>query len=440
MIDSIPILVVLLVIGNLIQGFHQIRLWKKLEEKPIIVGRTSEPKRKQKKNEKNQNGKPRGKPKGANGGGRKNPDNYDHSLIIHYPELCPTCGRKLTSHDSYNRSLINLEFINRGIGLVYVKYIIKRGKCKSCNSVFSSNIPDFLPNARIGNNLMAWIAYKRIILGNPMNKIREEMEQFFGDKVSDPTVFKTIDRLAKKFSGKYQDIADKIRESKVVKCDETGVPINGDNWWAWEFLTKTLVVFELAQRRNHKVPKNFLGENFLGTLICDFYSSYNRLTYKQQKCIVHLLRIFERGLEKNPKDEELRRFIREVLGALMPAIEKSKEENKALPDVKQATEQELEKIFSKTYDSKFVQRMAKRLKKRLPNLLRFLDDPDIPPHNNDGERAFRPFAVFRKIIGCFRSAKGARNHLKMYSMYMTCKLQKVNFIDFLTGKDDISLK
>jgi len=225
-----------------------------------------------------------------------------------------------------------------------------------------------------------------------------------------------------------------------VNTDETGVPINGDNWCAWEFLTKTLVVFELAKYRNHKVPKEFFGEDFTGVLICDFFSSYNCLTYKQQKCLVHLLRIFERDLDKHPENEELKKFISEVLDALMPAIEKSKKEKKALPDVKQATEQALNKIFSKTYESKFVQRKAKRLKKRLPDMLRFLEDPDIPPHNNDGERVFRPFAVCRKIIGCFRSEVGARNHLKMYSLYITCKLQKVNFTDFLTGKDDISLE
>jgi len=145
-------------------------------------------------------------------------------------------------------------------------------------------------------------------------------------------------------------------------------------------------------------------------------------------------------MDKHLEDSELKRFVSEVLKVLMPAIKKAKNEKKALPDVEQATEHKLTKIFSKDYDSKFVQRMAKRLRKRLPDMLRFLDNPDIPSHNNYAERLFKPFAVCRKIIGCFRSQEGAENHLKMYSLYMTCKLQKVNFVDFLTGKKYISLK
>lgn len=432
--------IIILVAVVIIQCFFILWQRNKLKERPLIIGRTSEPKRKQTKKEKTGNEKPRGKPKGSAGGGRKNPETYNEVVDVPHPETCLICGKKLTEHGDYPRSLIDFTFIPRGVKLVYKKYVLHRGKCSACKKAFTPHVSDYLPHARIGNNLMAWVAYKRIVLGNPLNKIREEMHQFFGEKISDPTFFSVIDRLGKKFDKKYMAIREKIQKSEIVNTDETGVPIDGDNWWAWEFLTKTLVVFELAKRRNHKVPKEFLGEDFIGVLICDFYSSYNRLNYKQQKCLVHLLRIFERDLDKHPEDEELKKFIREVLDALMPAIEKSKKEKKALPDVKQATEQALNEIFSEAYDSKFVQRKAKRLKKHLPDMLRFLDNPDIPSHNNDGERVFRPFAVCRKIIGCFRSTKGAKNHLKMYSIYMTCKLQKVNFIDFLTGKKDISLK
>ena len=429
-----------LIVIILIQGFIILWQWKKLKKRPVIIGRTSKPKKKHKKKEKKNSGRPRGKPKGGNGGGRKSPEIYDRIKNIFRPETCLICGKKLINHGTHSRSLTDFEFTGRAIKLVYLEYIIHRGKCNACKKAFSPSVSDYLPYARIGNKLMAWVTYKRIVLGNPINKIREELKQFFGEKISDPALFSIIDRLGKKFDSRYQEIVEEIRKSEIVNADETGVPIDGDNWWAWQFLAKTLVVFELAKRRNHKVPKEFLGEEFIGILICDFYSSYNCLTYKQQKCLVHLLRIFERSLDKHPGDVELKRFISEVLDALMPAIKKSKKEKKALPDVKHATGRKLNKIFSKDYDSTFVQRMAKRLKKHLPNLLRFLDDPDIPAHNNDAERAFRPFAVCRKIIGCFRSVDGARNHLKMYSLYMTCKLQNVNFVDFLTGKRDISLR
>jgi len=35
----------------------------------------------------------------------------------------------------------------------------------------------------------------------------------------------------------YEDVKDKIQESEVVYCDETGFPVDGEQHWAWTFVT-----------------------------------------------------------------------------------------------------------------------------------------------------------------------------------------------------------
>jgi transposase len=47
-------------------------------------------------------------------------------------------------------------------------------------------------------------------------------------------------------------------------------------------------------------------------------------------------------------------------------------------------------------------------------------------HNNLGEQAMREQVIMRKIIGCFRSEKGAENYQYIASLLATWRLQGKN--------------
>jgi hypothetical protein len=59
-----------------------------------------------------------------------------------------------------------------------------------------------------------------------------------------------------------------------------------------------------------KVVKKILGKNFKGTLITDFYSAYNPLPYKKQKCLAHLFRELQ---EVKRETKEFLAFMEETL-------------------------------------------------------------------------------------------------------------------------------
>ena len=52
----------------------------------------------------------------------------------------------------------------------------------------------------------------------------------------------------------------------------------------------------------------------------------------------------------------------------------------------------------------------------------FLTQRDVPPTNNDSERALRPSVIFRKVTNGFRSLWGAQVHAKIRSVIGTGRL------------------
>ncbi len=66
-------------------------------------------------------------------------------------------------------------------------------------------------------------------------------------------------------------------------------------------------------------------------------------------------------------------------------------------------------------------------------LLRVLDYPFIPIHNNAAEIAIREGVIKRKISYGTRSDLGKRAWENMFSIMDTCRKQEVNFFQYLNG-------
>jgi len=72
----------------------------------------------------------------------------------------------------------------------------------------------------------------------------------------------------------------KNRENEVVYCDEIGFRVDGEQHWAWTFVTYDEALFWVDESRGSGVLEDILGEGFAedSTLSCDgrpAYSSYH---------------------------------------------------------------------------------------------------------------------------------------------------------------------
>jgi hypothetical protein len=67
------------------------------------------------------------------------------------------------------------------------------------------------------------------------------------------------------------------------------------------------------------------------------------------------------------------------------------------------------------------------------NLLRFLEDPRVPPTNNDSERGFRFAVIQRKVSQCSKTAGGARAFEVFASAIKTTMRQGKDVVERLAG-------
>jgi len=80
--------------------------------------------------------------------------------------------------------------------------------------------------------------------------------------------------------------------------------------------------------------------------------------------------------------------------------------------------------------------VLKRIYRNKPELLRVLDFPDLPLHNNLSENDIREYVKRRKISGSTRSELGRQCRDTFTSLKKTCRKLNISFWDYL--KDRLS--
>jgi len=78
--------------------------------------------------------------------------------------------------------------------------------------------------------------------------------------------------------------------------------------------------------------------------------------------------------------------------------------------------------------------VLKRLSRRKRELLKVLERPELPLHNNASEQDIREFVTKRKISGSSRSDSGRRCRDTFASLKKTCRKLGVSFWEYLTDR------
>ncbi len=103
---------------------------------------------------------------------------------------------------------------------------------------------------------------------------------------------------------------------------------------------------------------------------------------------------------------------------------------------KATLKQRFDQIFTTTTSFETLNQVLGRLKRRKAELLKVLDKPELPLHNNGSEQDIREFVTKRKISGSTRSEEGRKCRDTFASLKKTCRKLGVSFWDYL--KDRVS--
>ena len=145
------------------------------------------------------------------------------------------------------------------------------------------------------------------------------------------------------------------------------------------------------------------------------YDAQELAAVKQQKCLPHVLRSISRVLEHQAGKAGW--FGRRLKGLLEEALALWHEFHAGTVDLAEYHRrgEELKAAVSdhlrlRTLSNADNQRLLNELgwHHERGNLVRFLDDPAIPPTNNAGERSLRPAVIARKVSQCSKTGHGAK--------------------------------
>ncbi|MHA1146899.1 MAG: IS66 family transposase [Promethearchaeota archaeon] len=151
-----------------------------------------------------------------------------------------------------------------------VKLIVYRKKCPNCKKwVYPEQ--GLLKNARIGLSLVSFVISRRIRTGLPYEVIIDELSTHFGSNfsISAPAIINWFKDFSDVIEGLYEQLEELVKNSKLLHVDETGLPMNGENWWLWVVCCANFVLYIQSASRRHESVKHIL-DGFEGTLISDF--------------------------------------------------------------------------------------------------------------------------------------------------------------------------
>jgi hypothetical protein len=186
-----------------------------------------------------------------------------------------------------------------------------------------------------------------------------------------------------------------------VNVDETGVKVNGRQYWIWIFITPKETLAVIKDSKGSNVPKEILGEGFKGIIVTDGWKAYFRFTRKIQRCWAHILReakyMAQRIKEAEKLKDALYRLYHSITNHSPPEEERSRIYRNAIS--------KLRYWLKKDWKVPFVLKFIKKQKSALSYLFAFILNPKVEPTNNRAERGLREHVVIRKIIGTLRNEK-----------------------------------
>jgi len=336
--------------------------------------------------------------------------------IEHSETHCPRCNHKLGKPITVDRKIV--EDIPEPTPVIVTEHLINHYKCEHCGKKVVPKVK--LPRGSFGYNTQTEIALLNVDSRLPLRKIKSILKRTHKLIITDAQICKMLRNTSKKLSKEQQKNISLLRASPFVHADETGMRVDGKNYYLWVFTNGKTTVFTITKTRSQKTIKEILGENYSGIIICDGWSAYSTYTNQIQRCWAHILREAKYLTEKIPLFKIFYERLCEMFAQIKELLEQPIEKRKPAYE-------KLYKQLTKLLDCMESHREYKKLATKIRNggkhWFTCLLHPNIQPTNNLAEQTIREPIIRRKIFGCLRNQKGTQTFSTLTSLITTWKQQ-----------------
>jgi len=291
------------------------------------------------------------------------------------------------------------------------------------------------PDGRFGKNVYVQTTLLKFQERLPLEKIQSIFERQ-GLEISSPTLLDLLRRTTEWLRPEYERILTNVRGSQVVYMDQTGIGVDGANFWIWDFVTDYEVLFAIMDSKGMRVLEEILRKDWDGTLVCDGLRSHHSFAKKSgakiQRCWAHLLREVKELAEKYKEAGSLNRGLHNLYDWLKKALEKEpplEKRKRLVRNAKRTMRYWMRKRYKKTKVREFVE----KIRRGYPYWFTFVTTLGVEPTNNRAEQALRELVVQRKIIGTLRNEKGTRIYETLMTLLETWKQRGLSLPEMLSA-------
>ncbi len=346
---------------------------------------------------------------------KENPD----MVVEHKVDICHHCGNNLsgeTSTISQARQVWDVKIIP-----VVTQHNVQSKTCPVCGKIttaaFPQGVDHYIQYGDTYKSLMIYLSQGNFI---PYDRLANLSQDILDIPVSQGTLVNFVAELGQSLKDSMDYIKDQIKQSPVVHCDETGVRIQRKNYWLHSAGNDRFTYLETHPKRG-STAMDAIGilPGFTGTAVHDFWKPYYHYkSCKHALCNAHILRELK-GIIENFKQTwpvqmkdlllEIKQSIEDNLGILSLAEFEDFENwyDEILSWGEEENPPSLKTLVSGHKRGRAARSKARNLLERMrqykQDILRFMDDPEVPFDNNLAERDIRMSKIQQKISGGFRS-------------------------------------
>jgi|SaaInlV_200m_DNA_3_1039701.scaffolds.fasta_scaffold10524_2 transposase len=408
--------------------------------------------------------RPRGQQPGSKGHGRTvRPDLPQKEEPVNFPKTptCPNCGETYIPDEGKGAEIVEVEV------KAYTRKIIRSCMKKGCsckgvpNTVTVPMPPKIIPKSPYGISVWEAVLLNKFRYCQPTNRLVNQYAEL-GLPISPGSIAGGLKVLMNLFQPVYDALYIRQMTEDRFHNDESSWKVFesvegkiGNRWWLWVSRSASVVFFQIAPGRGADVPvehfKNIESQKII--VICDRYSAYKSLARQLDFiilafCWAHVRRDFLDAEKKYPDLEKWVTFWVKKIGELYHINNlRRKEFDQKLPlqwqtpSFKEQHEKLVEKmaaiveerdafIEAHNPDSDLLTHVKYKILTSLQNhwkgLSVFVDHPEVPMDNNNGENSIRNPVTGRKNFYGSGSLWSSQLAAIMFSIFQTMVLCGLN--------------
>jgi len=411
--------------------------------------------------------RPRGQQPGSKGHGRtKRPNLPEKEEVANLPEnpICSKCGEAYIPDESKEAEIIEVEV--KAYTRKIIRCCMKKGcSCKGVpNTITAPMPPKVFPKSPYGISIWEAVLLNKFHYCQPTNRLLNQYTEL-GLPISLGTITGGLKNLKELFQPVYDAFYNHQMTEDRFHNDESSWKVFesvegkiGNRWWLWVSRSTSVVYFQIAPGRGADVPvehfKNIQHQKII--IVCDRYSAYKSLAKQLDFiilafCWAHVRRDFLDAGKKYPELEEWALCWVGKIGELYHINNlRCREFDQKLPiqwqssSFKKQHEKLVEKmdaiaeerdVFIEAHnpddpDSDLLSNVKYKILTSLQNhwegLSVFVDHPEVPMDNNNGERPIRNPVTGRKNFYGSGSLWSSQLAAIMFSIFQTMALCGLN--------------